>query len=111
CSPEDAAARFREGGVLRRIRQEFPPRLKGNWSLRGSAEVARWFADVYSLRHRVVHGGYRPTRPEARQTIHAMRGLERFIFDRVAARRIAFPRATLLTLAEPGLRKRGLWSG
>jgi hypothetical protein len=109
--PEKAAALFEEGGVLRRVQQELPPRLKGNWSVRGSAGVARWFADVYVLRHRVVHGGYKTTRPEARGAIRGMRELERFMFDRVAARRTAYPLVTLLTLAESGLSKRGLWNG
>jgi hypothetical protein len=40
-----------------------------------------------------------------------MRDLERFVFDRLAERRNVYPKVTLLTIGEPGLRRRGLWSG
>jgi hypothetical protein len=108
---EEAALLFGEGEVVRRVKQELPKRLKGNWALSGNAPVGRWFTSVYRLRHRVVHGGYRPSRQEAGEGVGAMRDLERFVFDRLAARRYSYPKVTLLTIAEPGLRKRGIWAG
>lgn len=109
--PEIAAQSFREGKVLARLRHDVPPRLKGRWSTTGSGAVARWFENSHKLRHRVVHGGYTPSRIEADAALDAVGRLETHLFDRLAARRNTYMRATLMTVAEPGLRKRNLWSG
>jgi len=109
--PEGAAGRFEEGKVTRRVRTDLPALLGGDWRLEGPGAAAVWFRDAVRLRHRVVHGGYRPTRTEAAAAVRAVLGFERHIYDRLAARRNEYPRSTLMTVAEQGLRKRDLWGG
>lgn len=109
-SPEEAEKAFAEGHTLRRLSNEMAPRLKGDWSTeRGS--VGQWYENLYRLRHRVVHGGYEPTPIETTEAMSAATSLETFVMDRIADRRTTYMRAALLTLGEPGLRRRGLWSG
>lgn len=107
---EDAVPLFEEGKVLRRLKQELQPRLKGQWSTETGA-VGEWFRSAYRLRHRVVHGGYLPTPAEAARALEAGLGLQRFVMDRIAERRTTYFRAALMTVAEEGLTRRGLWSG
>ncbi|MER6938003.1 hypothetical protein ABTX24_22260 [Nocardioides sp. NPDC127514] len=107
---EDAVPSFEEGKVLRRISNELAPRLKGNWSTQGGA-VGDWYRAAYRLRHRVVHGGYAPTVSEAADALSAAVRLQRFVMDQIAERRTIYYRAALMTVAEEGLRRRGMWSG
>jgi hypothetical protein len=110
-TPEDAALRFEEGKITRRVKTDFPSLLGGNWKLDGSAPAARWFHRSVRVRHRIVHGGYRPARLEAVDALNALRDLQTHTFDRLAARRDKYPRATLMTVAQSGLVARGLWHG
>lgn len=110
CSFESAVPAFEEGKVLRRIRTELTPRLKGNWST-DTGSVGNWYDATYRLRHRVIHAGYSPSRIEAKRALSAGIGLQRFVMDRIACRRMIYPRAALMTLGEEGLQRRGLWSG
>ena len=96
---------------MHRLAREFPSRLKGVWDTKGSGLVAQWFEHSYKLRHRVVHGGYNPSRFEAEQALESVVGLETHLFDRLAERRMDYPRSTLMTLGPPGLKRRNLWSG
>ena len=105
-----AAALFEEGKVLRRLTAELTPRLKGNWSTDQGA-VGAWYTDLYKKRHRVVHGGYTPSPAEADRAIEAAAGLQRFVMDRIVTQRTFFPRSTLMTVAEAGLRARNMWNG
>lgn len=107
---ENVAGAFEDGKVLRRITQELAPRLKGDWSTDRGA-VGHWYRSAYRLRHRVIHGGYVPTSREGSEALDAAAGLHKFVMDRIAERRTTYPRASLMTVAEGGLRKRGVWSG
>ncbi|MFE6745852.1 hypothetical protein ACFVGM_08375 [Kitasatospora purpeofusca] len=110
-SPAAAASRFEEGKITKRLKSQFPPFLGGSWSLDGAGPVAAWFRDSFLLRHRVVHGGYRPSRLEAATAVRRVRELETFCCDRLVERRGNFPRSVLMTIAESGLQQRGLWGG
>jgi len=37
--------------------------------------------------------------------------MEKFVFDRLVLKRGKYPRATLMTVAQSGLERRGHWSG
>jgi len=110
-TPEQAATRFEEGKITRRVKTDFPPLLGGNWNLDGNGPAGQWFQKAVRLRHRVVHGGYRPTRLEATAAVDAVLAMERHAFTRLAQRRDKYPRSTLMTVAESGLRSRNLWNG
>ena len=100
--PVEAAILFEEGKALARLKSQVAPRLKGNWSL-NQGPVGEWYTNAHRLRHRVVHGGYTPTRAEAVHALDVVHNLERFLFDRLANQRTRYPRATLMTVAEQGL--------
>ncbi|MFH9075296.1 hypothetical protein [Streptomyces alboflavus] len=108
-NPEEVADVFAEGRLARRVKSNFSELLGGNWALDGAGPVANWFHTCYRLRHRVVHGGYSPTRLEAQTAIDATFSLSIYSCDRLAAKKKKFPRAALMVIAEEGLRKRGKW--
>lgn len=93
-----------------RMKASLAQQLGGNWSGRQSA-VSNWIESVWKLRHLCVHGGYDPTFLEAKESIESSRRLQEHILDRIAAKRNAFPRVALMSLAQPGLEARGLWAG
>jgi len=109
--PATAAVAFKEGEVGKRMQSSLAPRLKGQWSLTEPGPVADWYSRCARLRNRVVHGGYRPTRGEADNAYQALHGLEQHVMDRLVDQRTTYPRSTLMTVAESGLRRRGRWSG
>lgn len=109
-SVADAVPAFEEGKILRRVTQEFAPRLMGDWSTERGA-VGHWYSAAYKLRHRVVHGGYSPSASEGAAALEAAAGLQHFVMDRIAVRRTTYKRAALVTVAEEGLRRRDMWSG
>ncbi|MFD7985469.1 hypothetical protein ACFV4M_19140 [Kitasatospora indigofera] len=111
ADPESAAGYFEEGKVTRRLKSNFPSLLGGNWSLDAPGPIASWFKQSFQLRHRVVHGGYRPTRAEAAKAVQLVYSLENYCYTRLADKRGIYPRATLMTLAKDGLQRRGLWKG
>ncbi|MEV5105486.1 hypothetical protein ACFQ7G_02425 [Streptomyces massasporeus] len=108
-NPKEVADVFAEGRLARRVKSNFSELLGGNWSLDGTGPVANWFHKCYRLRHRVVHGGYSPTRLEAQTAIEATLSLSGYCWDRLVAKRKKFPRTVLMVIAEEGLRKRGKW--
>jgi hypothetical protein len=107
--PEEVADVFAEGRLARRVKTNFSELLGGNWPLDGTGPVANWFHKCYRLRHRVVHGGYSPTRLEAQTAIDATFSLSLYCWDRLVAKKKKFPRTVLMIIAEEGLRKRGKW--
>ncbi|TGZ10586.1 hypothetical protein [Streptomyces rhizosphaericola] len=108
-SPERVASIFAEGRLARRVKSNFAELLGGRWVLDGDGYVADWFNNCYKLRHRVVHGGYSPTRHEAEAALGAAFSLSFYCWERLVEKRKDFPRATLIVIAEEGLRKRGKW--
>lgn len=93
-----------------RMKTSLAQQLGGDWSSRQGA-VSKWIESVWKLRHLCVHGGYDPTFLEAQASIESSRRLQEHILDRIAAKRITFPRVALMALAQPGLEERGLWAG
>jgi hypothetical protein len=109
-TPGDAAEQLFALPLTRRLRTAFPPRLGGSWALDRPTETGQWFAGLYALRGRVVHGGYVPSREEARGAMQGASTFEEFIRARVAARASTFPETSLNMLGESGLRQRGAWT-
>lgn len=101
---------FAEGAIKTRIRTMMAPRLKGDWSSRNSP-IVKWLAGPHALRHRVVHGGYEPTRQEASDAIKIVDEMNTFLFDRLAAQRNSYKRVSLILLGQDGLDARGLLRG
>ncbi|WP_107308396.1 hypothetical protein [Streptomyces qaidamensis] len=106
---EDVAEVFAEGRLARRVKSQFASLLGGKWTLDGNTPVAEWFHRCYRLRHRVVHGGYSPTRLEAQTALESVHSLSSYCWDRLAAKRKSSPRTALLFLGEEGLRRRNKW--
>lgn len=109
-SAKDAAARFEEGKSAVRVTSELGRRLHGDWNSPMSP-WQRWRSGGAKLRNRIVHGGYQPTRAEADHAIQLAHQLERFTFDRLAARANTYPRVTLMLVAQSGLERRGKYHG
>jgi hypothetical protein len=97
--------------LAKKVKSELPPRLGGSWDLTRGGIVGEWKDKLWAIRGRVIHGGYVPTRDEARAALQAASALEDFVHDRVAARRNEYPRAALIIVGVEGLQNRGVWSG
>lgn len=108
--PVQAARHFDEGRSAARVTSLLVPRLGGDWSA-PSSPWQLWRVKGASLRNRIVHAGYQPTRQEAQVALSTAEALQRFIFDRVSARASRFPRTALMLVARSGLEKRGLYRG
>jgi hypothetical protein len=96
--------------ITRRVAAEFPGRLGGDWNLDGTAAPAEWVQHLARLRHRVIHGGYRPTYDETARALEALSNFEDFIKDRLLERVGKYPRTAMHLLGRPGLKRRGRWS-
>lgn len=79
------AAAILSKNVTSRIKQEYQPRLRGSWSVRSGA-IRDWNYNIASVRHRIVHGGYRPTRKEAVAAQAAWVRLHNYIMSRLEDR-------------------------
>jgi hypothetical protein len=102
---------FAEGKLVKRVKGKYPELLGGNWSLDAGGPVSEWFHKAFKVRHRVVHGGYVPTRIEGQVALDSVHSLSLHCWERIAERCSDFPRTALITLSEEGLKKRGKWSG
>ncbi|MFE8915800.1 hypothetical protein [Streptomyces globisporus] len=109
--PEEVATIFSEGRLARRVKSNFSELLGGNWSLDGAGPISDWFHKCYRLRHRVVHGGYSPSRLEAEVAAQSALALSSYCWERLAERRKKFPRTAMMAISEEGLRKRHKWCG
>lgn len=95
-----------------RLRRDYGPLLGGQWRPdRPITPVGRWVAATQSVRNRVVHAGHEPTPFESSEAARGAEGLEAFVLQRLAERRYRYPKTALSVLAEPGLRRRNMWSG
>lgn len=109
--PDDAARWFAEP-LSRRIRKHYRPRLGGSWETKNARTViGRWARYTRDLRNRVAHAGYRPSELDAVRSWDAFGALEGYLKNRLASKRNAYPRTTLLLIGTPGLQRRGLYSG
>ena len=97
-----------ESPLVKRVQGRFPQRFGGRWYVRESGTaLSRWEKRVARLRHRVIHDNYRASEREARTALEAAGNLEDYIKERLAQRRTSYPRAALITLGVPGLKRRG----
>ena len=101
---------FAEGKAKTRMNNMMAPRLKGDWTS-SSSPIVKWVKGPHALRHRVVHGGYEPTRQEASDALKAVDELNRFLFDRLAAQRNKYMRAAVMLLGNDGLEARDMLKG
>lgn len=111
ADPTELGGFFAEGKLVRRVKVKYPELLGGSWSLDSEGPVSRWFHDAFKLRHRVVHGGYMPSRLEAEAALDSVHALSFHCWSRIAEKCGVFPRTALIVLSESGLKERGKWSG
>jgi len=76
---------------LKRLRTEFHPRIGGNFDTGKRGQIQDWHRFTHSLRNRVIHGGYRPTREETAKAHDAMVRAWDYIMALTRARSQQFP--------------------
>lgn len=108
-SPQEAAKLF-DDGLAKRVRRDYAPRLGGNWNP-SSGPMSAFKKDLLHLRGRVVHSGYEPSTEEAETALDAYLQIVEFVKNRLADKRLTYPRTTLMVLGRPGLERMGLWKG
>lgn len=100
----DAATIF-SSDIIPRLRNQYACRLGGNWQLE-TGGLSSWDDHVATMRNRVVHGGYRPTRAEAVQASDSVDSLAEFISDRLCDNFRTYPKTIWLFVGSEGLKKR-----
>ncbi|WP_370185135.1 hypothetical protein [Rhodococcus wratislaviensis] len=103
-SDADAATIF-SLDITPRLKNEYAPRLGGNWAL-DTGILSSWFDDVAGMRNRVVHGGYRPTFVEARCASESVDSLAKSIGDRLVDKFRDYPKTAWLFLGPKGFEDR-----
>src|SRR5699024_11692939 len=76
-----------------RITKNLPMYLGGTWKMKGDGVVARWFKEVYQLRHRIIHAGVSPGDAEVQAAIATTLELNGFLADRLAVKVSDFRRS------------------
>lgn len=113
-SPADAARRFSERSMVRRVRLTLPDALgddRSLWSPERDGPAGRWRRDLHNLRNAIAHRGYPATRDDAFAAFEAAEQFEAHAHDRlmVAAQRL--PRAAVLFFGAPALQRAGQLTG
>ncbi len=61
---------FDNYGFMGVLKREFHPRIGGRWDVTDeSTELGVWNRDCYTIRNRIIHGGYNPTHDDANLAI------------------------------------------
>jgi hypothetical protein len=103
-TPEESVESWRDA-LKSRVEKDFNVRIGGSWDTTADGPVGRWSQKVADVRHRAVHGGYRPTREEAEEAIRVSRELVTYIGDRITAQENfrKYRRSAMLLLGNEGL--------
>ncbi|WP_166433067.1 hypothetical protein, partial [Nesterenkonia salmonea] len=105
--PQHVASKFSiQTGIVRRVRTEYHPLLKGNWDVRRSGPVRNWETRIARLRNRIIHNGDRVSRQQAREALAAMRKLEHYLGDLLQEKISEFPRTNGMYLGLEALKDR-----
>lgn len=106
-TPEESAETW-PNSLSARVKKQYSICLGGDWNMGGNGPVGKWAKNVAAVRHRVVHGGYLPSRAEAKQSLESLEGLLSFVGDRLVYGRNLrkYPRTASELLKESGLQRR-----
>lgn len=100
---------FRER-IVRNAQVFLQTHLGGNWSS-DSSEWQIYRRKVPSLRGRIVHAGFLPSRQEAEDALQTAMDAHTFVYSQLANKRNQFPRTCWLFIGREGLVRRKLFSG
>lgn len=108
---EDEVRPFKlDGSLTKRIKTDFNAKLGGNpWSV-DDGTIGDWHKNCFGLRHRVIHGGYRPKYSECLKSIESASALISFVLKAISQKNTKYPRTAWLLLGENGLKKRNAYS-
>lgn len=104
----EGVAEIFSSDIVPRLKNQFHGRLGGTWSLR-TGHLKRWDRDIATVRNRVVHAGYHPTRDEASSALESLLDLERFIQRRLVDRFTRYPLTSVLFVGQPGFERVNRW--
>lgn len=90
---------------LSRVGREVIPRLGGNWSAPPTTGMTGQLRSLSDARNRVVHRAEIPNEPAAKDALAGLRSLETLVKQRLAEKRMTYPKTCLLFLGVPGLRR------
>lgn len=90
---------------LSRVGGQVVPRLGGNWSSPPTTGMMGRLRDLSDARNRIVHRADLPNEPAAKEALATGKALETMVKQRLAERRLAYPKTCMLFLGVPGLEK------
>lgn len=106
-SIEDASRVF-SSDLVSRLTSQYHGRLGGTWSFE-RGHISIWDSQLASVRNRVVHAGYKPSREEAGMALEALVEQERFIQRKLVAKFSTYPLTSVLYVGQPGFERAGKW--
>jgi len=90
------------------LSRELAQRLGGRWDLTAqTTPLGRYWSAVYAVRNRIVHAGYLPHDGDAEAAEQAFAGFDRFLEDRLNAKRKTYPRTLLAKVGDGRIESRG----
>jgi tetratricopeptide (TPR) repeat protein len=100
-APQEVDKRREEQPFKALLTSQLAPRLGGSWDLTLERQpVGRYWVDLYKLRNRIVHGGYRPHDEDAEKAERAYLNLERYVDERLRAKGKQYPATLSAKLGE-----------
>ena len=118
CSWEDRYSREsvrqwfdEEGGFFARTQKFLCPLIGGDWTDQSPKSFTSKIKEVGNIRHIIVHQERVPNERAAKHALATTHELEEMLKDRLAMKRLDYPRTCLLLLGTPGLERRKLWNG
>ncbi len=104
-SVENTAALFNLKKLAKRVREDYHPRIGGNWS---SGVVGQWRAVVADVRNQIIHAGGLPDEVQTRMALDAVGDLVSYVFDRLADSAVQkrYPKTAVLVCGIPALQRR-----
>lgn len=112
--PADSAYKRKDrGSIVGKVRTRVASALGDDpslWDTEAATPASRWKRELADLRNHLVHDGYSAGRDDALRGVESAENLIAFVEGRVLEAVDRRPRAALMILGEPAIRRAGRWT-
>ena len=92
-SIEEVNQVYEDYGFVGVLKREFHPRIGGRWDITDeSTDLGIWHRDCYTLRNRIIHSGFTPSRDQVRLAIGSSDHMISNILDRTSLKKKTYPK-------------------
>ena len=93
ATPELAAESWQQPSIVRRVKNEYAPRLGGTWDPNRAGPLSDWLNHVVNVRNSVLHSGRSPSSSEVQLAGDAAGRLTNFLARRLVLSWRSYPKA------------------